>query len=154
MIEVLSRNIIQRDILERIGEAGFHSLMCDEVMTLNDDYMFLCFRYVDKDKLIREDFVEFLHIHSIKAHVLFAAIKLFYRTHALLMKQNRGQCYDRASNMSGIKAGLATLVQEEAPKAFYWHCNSHQLNLSIAGKFVVCVFSFKNYFRCPTYPDQ
>ena len=118
MIEVLSRNIIQRDILDRIGEAGFHSLICDEVMTLNDDYMSLCFRYVDKDKLIREDFVEFLHIHSIKAHVLFAAIKLFYRTHALLMKQNRGQCYNGASNMSGIKAGLATLFKRRLLKHF------------------------------------
>ena len=37
-----------------------------------------------------------------------------------------GQCYDGASNMSGIMKGLAG-----SPKAVYSHCASHILNLSI-----------------------
>ena len=43
----------------------------------------------------------------------------------------RGQCYDGASSMSGIKKGLAGRILEGNPKAVYSHCASHILNLSI-----------------------
>jgi len=43
----------------------------------------------------------------------------------------RGQCYDGASNMSGVRSGVKAVVQEEAPKAMYYRCASHRLNLSV-----------------------
>jgi len=41
------------------------------------------------------------------------------------------QSYDGASNMSGCFKGLATLVQNEIPRAFYIHCYAHKLNLCL-----------------------
>ena len=43
----------------------------------------------------------------------------------------RGQCYDGASNMSGIKNGVATQIAKEKKRAVYTHCYAHSLNLAV-----------------------
>ena len=54
----------------------------------------------------------------------------------------RGQCYDGASNMSGARSGVRAVIQEEAPKALYYHCAAHRLNLSVVS---ACrIQAFKN----------
>ena len=54
----------------------------------------------------------------------------------------RGQCYDGASNMSGARAGVKSIVQEAAPKAMYYHCAAHRLNLAVVA---ACkIQAFKN----------
>ena len=42
----------------------------------------------------------------------------------------RGQCYDGASTMSGIKIGVAKLFMDKEPSAIYTHCCGHALNLA------------------------
>ena len=42
----------------------------------------------------------------------------------------RGQCYDGASTMSGIKNGVAKLFMDKEPSAIYTHCYGHVLNLA------------------------
>lgn len=42
-----------------------------------------------------------------------------------------GQCYDGASNMSGIRRGTATQFLSEEPCALYNHCYGHALNLAV-----------------------
>ena len=44
----------------------------------------------------------------------------------------RGQCYDVASNMSGARKGLATMITREESRALYTHCYGHALNLAVA----------------------
>ena len=54
----------------------------------------------------------------------------------------RGQCYDGASNMSGARLGVKSVVQKAAPKAMYFHCAAHRLNLSVVS---ACkIQAFKN----------
>ena len=54
----------------------------------------------------------------------------------------RGQCYDGASNMSGARLGVKSVVQKAAPKAMYFHCAAHHLNLSVVS---ACkIQAFKN----------
>ena len=43
----------------------------------------------------------------------------------------RGQCYDGASNVSGIHTGLQARIKETSPSAIYTHCYAHVLNLVI-----------------------
>jgi hypothetical protein len=43
----------------------------------------------------------------------------------------RGQCYDGASNVSGIHTGLQARIKELSPSALYTHCYAHVLNLVI-----------------------
>ena len=42
----------------------------------------------------------------------------------------RGQCYDGAAAMCGSQKGVATLIQQEEPRAIYIHCYGHALNLA------------------------
>lgn len=44
----------------------------------------------------------------------------------------RGQGYDGASTMSGIRAGVQAKIREIQPKAIYTHCAGHSLNLAIS----------------------
>ena len=54
----------------------------------------------------------------------------------------RGQCYNGASNMAGARTGCMAVIQKEAPKAVYFHCASHPLNLAIVS---ACnIQAFKN----------
>lgn len=55
---------------------------------------------------------------------------MWLRNHGISPADMRGQSYDGASNMSGARSGVKAVVQEEAPKAMYYHCASHRLNLS------------------------
>lgn len=48
-----------------------------------------------------------------------------------------GQCYDGASAMSGKRAGLKTLLQNDNPKAVYVHCYAHTLNLAMNDVFKI-----------------
>ena len=41
-----------------------------------------------------------------------------------------GQCYDRASNMQGIRNGVAKLIQDEEPRGVFTHCYGHSLSLA------------------------
>ena len=42
-----------------------------------------------------------------------------------------GKCFDGASNMSGVKKGLAARMKECSPDSIYVHCYAHLLNLAI-----------------------
>ena len=45
------------------------------------------------------------------------------------MSKLRGQGYDGAANMTGRCNGAAKLILCKYPKALYFHCTSHKLNL-------------------------
>ena len=53
----------------------------------------------------------------------------------------RGQCYDGASNMSGARAGVKSIVQEAAPKAMSYHCAAHHLNLAVVAACKIQAFN-------------
>ena len=46
----------------------------------------------------------------------------------------RGQCYNGAKNMFGIKNGVSNKVLSENPKAFFTHCFGHALNLAVGDR--------------------
>ena len=43
----------------------------------------------------------------------------------------RGQAFDGANNMSGIRNGTRALFKQEQPRALYVHCLAHSLNLCV-----------------------
>ena len=75
--------------------------------------------------------MDFLEVERITGRVLGEAILKWLREHDLSPADMRGQCYDGASNMSGARLGVKSVVQKAAPKAMYFHCAAHRLNLSV-----------------------
>ena len=50
----------------------------------------------------------------------------------LPMSKLRGQCYDGASVMIGIRSGVAKQIADIEPRAIFTHCYGHALNLAVA----------------------
>ncbi|VDI45245.1 Hypothetical predicted protein, partial [Mytilus galloprovincialis] len=44
----------------------------------------------------------------------------------------RSQSYDNAANMTGINKGCATKIKESFPKAKFYYCMNHDLNLAVS----------------------
>ena len=57
----------------------------------------------------------------------------------------RAQTYDGAGNMAGHLNGCSALFRKKVPKATYYHCASHELNLALSKTAKVpeikCMFS-------------
>ena len=50
----------------------------------------------------------------------------------LSLQRLRGQCYDGASAMSGIKSGVAKQICDIEPRALFTHCYGAFITLSIS----------------------
>ena len=50
----------------------------------------------------------------------------------------RGQCYDRASCIAGVKSGVAAKLSREEPKTVYTHCYGHALSLACSHAIKLC----------------
>ena len=123
---------VQRAIIENIKNAEFFTIMVDEcVDTSNKEQLVICFRYVDSTLQVHEDFVGFYHLPNITANTIVGAIKDTLMRFNLNMSRCRGQCYDRASNMSGSKSGVKTQLLKEEKRALYVHCYGHVLSLCV-----------------------
>ena len=67
----------------------------------------------------------------------------------------RGQGYNGAGNMAGVCNGAAKLIRSKFPKAIYFHCASHKLNLCVSqlcklisvANMMDAISSFANYFN-------
>ena len=106
--------------------------MADEVTSMNDELLSICFRYVDGQKDIREVFSQFIKLERITGSHIGAALLSFYKSSGTEIKQRRGQYYDGAPNMQSEKSGTASWILRESNKAITTHRCSHNLNLSLA----------------------
>ena len=113
-----------------VKSAQFFSLIIDSTIDISSiDQMSVSLRSVLKSGHVVERFLGFYTLENSNA-AAFAEIIL-----TELQKRNiditlcRGQAYDGASVMSGIKSGLQTKIKTLAPNAIYVHCCAHALNL-------------------------
>jgi hypothetical protein len=94
-------------------------------------------RWVDEE-LVHEDFVGLYEVPCIQASTLVHVVKdTLLRLNLTLMKA-RGQCYDEASNMTGVRNGVTKQIQDEQPNAFFMHCYGHSLNLAVSDTIRQC----------------
>ncbi len=88
-------------------------------------------RWVDDSLAVHEEFLGLYAVHSIEASTIVSAVRDTMIRLNLPMTKVRGQCYDGASNMSGLRKGVATQLQQDEPRAIYTHCYGHSLNLAV-----------------------
>ena len=93
-------------------------------------------RWVDDDLSVREEFTGLYVVPSIEASTLVFVVDTLLRMNLTLAKARR-QCYDEASNMSGIRKGVAKLIKNEELMIFT-HCYSHSLNLAAGDTIKKC----------------
>ena len=105
--------------------------MVDEVTSHNQELMPLCVRFVDVQKNIREEFIQFSTLSRVTGEAIAARICSDLTNLGLDLKNIRGQGYDGASSMSSNRVGVQALIRQHSPLAFYTHCSGHCLNLVI-----------------------
>ena len=96
----------------------------------NNEQMALIVRYVDQNKQIQECFVGFVECPFDTIGEELARLTESSCTGVgLNLNLCRAQGYDGASSMSGECKEAAGLLAQDYPKALYFYCASHKLNL-------------------------
>ena len=131
-IQIMALHML-RELSKTIASAGFFALMADECTDCSNRKQFtINIRWVDANLQDNVAFIGLYAVDAINADCLVSAIKDVLIRMNLKLSYCRGQCYDGASNMSGIKSGVAAQLCAEEKKALFTHCYCHALNLAIA----------------------
>lgn len=121
---------LKQTLSDEAKEARYFAITVDSTPDLSHvDQLTFVIRYVTPDGQPVERFFGFIPIKSHKAEYLKETVLKVLNDLGLDIALCRGQCYDNASNMSGVYAGLQAKILEMSPKAFYVPCTSHTLNL-------------------------
>ena len=138
ILQLMSRNILL-DLAKGIHSSDIFSILANKFTDLsNKEQLAICFRWIDAELEIHEDFVGLYHIDNIAADTIVIALKDCLLRMSLPLKRCRGQCYDGAANMAGYKRGVATQILTEEPRALYTHCYGHSLNLAMCDTIKQC----------------
>ena len=130
LIDVISTRILT-EIVAEVKKAKYYTIIADEVTDLaNKEQLSLVLRYI-LDGNVNEVFVDFVFVERITGAVLARSILQWLSKWDLPYSDMRGQCYDGASNMAGARSGCMAIIQQQAPKAAYFHCAAHRLNLAV-----------------------
>lgn len=73
-------------------------------------------------------FLGFYKTEKTDAETLFIIVKDMLQRLGLQLNNLRGQCFDGASNVSGIHSGLQAKIREIESRAIFVHCQAHSLN--------------------------
>jgi len=123
---------VLREILTDIRSSTWFSLIADEATDIShNEQLSLSIRWVDSHYTIHEDTLGIVQLENTKASTLYSVIKDILIRCSLPITQCRGQAYDGASNMSGVRNGVQALVKKDADQALYVHCLAHSLNLCV-----------------------
>jgi hypothetical protein len=131
IIEIMAHKVL-RKVMEDVHRFQYFTIMLDETADISvKEQVSICFRFVSDDFDIHEVFVGFYSTDSTTSTSLLAMVKDVLTRFDLPLDKCRGQCYDGASNVAGIRRGLQALILQQEPRALYVHCLAHTLNLAV-----------------------
>ena len=67
-------NKIKRSIVEEVKQARFYSIMLDEVTSHDHELMPLCIRFVDANKDVREEFIQFSAVPRVTGEAIASQV--------------------------------------------------------------------------------
>ena len=119
-------------IAQKLHSADAFTIMADECTDIsNHEQLVICFRLVDIDIEVHEEFVGLYQIADISADTIVQALKDCLVQMNLQWNRCRGQCYDSAANMAGHRRGIVAQILSVEPRALFMHCYGHSLNLAM-----------------------
>ena len=106
--------------------------MMDETTDVsNREQATLVFRSVTDNFDVYEEFPGLYNVPSIHSMTLKKVMEDCLCRFNIPLSKVRGQCYDGAITMSGVRSGVAKLVMDEEPRAVYTHGYGHSINLAV-----------------------
>lgn len=127
-------NTLLRSLLTKVSAntPSWYSVIGDEATDVAKREQFnLSIRWVNNNYAVSEDPVGLYCLPNTAADTLCKVIKDILIRCSLPLSLCRGQAYDGAANMQGIRNGVATRIQRENPAALPVHCLAHSLNLCL-----------------------
>jgi len=118
-------------VIEELGDECFAILADESSDAYQQEQLALCLRFVNKNGEPVERFLGLVHVEDTTSLILKEAIQSLLIRYQLPLSKIRGQGYDGASNMKGHANGLKKLIMDESPSAYYVHCSTRQLQLTI-----------------------
>jgi hypothetical protein len=141
---------IKSEIIKKIKEAKYFSVILDCTPDASHhEQMSLIIRYVDSSSnpvRIEESFMGFLEVNDMTGKGLFDVLDRELNHLGLDIDNVRGQCSDNGSNMKGKHQGVQKKHLDINPRAFYYACGCHSLNLTLCDMAKSCGRA-KDFFR-------
>ena len=104
---------VLRQILAEIKCSLWFALIADEASDLSkNEQLSISIRWTDDSYSIHEDTLGLIQLPDTKAVTIHSVIKDVLIRCCIPISQCRGQAYDGASNMSGIRNGVQSLVKD------------------------------------------
>jgi len=129
MIEMMTQAVL-RIILTKIRKLQYFAIMIDESADVSvREQVSICFRTVEENLDIQEDFVGLYCSDTTDASTLYNIIRDCLSRLGLDVVHCRGQCYDGASNVAGIHTGVQSRLRTDERRAIFVHCYAHSLSL-------------------------
>ncbi len=123
---------VLHEILADIRSSTWFSRIADEATDISHNgQLSLSIRWVDSHYTIHKYSLGIIQLENTKASTIYSVIGDILIHCSLPITQWRGQAFDRASNMSGVRNGIQALVKKDADQALYVHCLAHNLNLCV-----------------------
>ena len=130
MLEVMALQVL-RKLASQLQQTNFFTIMTDECTdSANHEQLVICFRWVDLDLEIHEEFFGLYQVSDITADSTVSVITYTLLRMNLTFSRCRGQCYDGAKSMAGGKGGVAKQIMDKEKRALFSHCYGHSLNLA------------------------
>jgi len=129
MIDVIGKHYIQKKLVKEILESKYYAILADEATSHNEKKLALVIRFIDANKDIRVEFLEFKDLERTTEAAVSAVLLATLTALNIPIKDCYGQGYDGAASMSNERVGIQANNLAHAPKGVYVHCASHCLIL-------------------------
>lgn len=143
IIDLCGKSITEM-LINDIKKSTGYSILADETADFSGkEQLSVGVRFFDEEKKqVREECLGFIQLSAMDAKTVANLIDDFIQSHGLDPMKCVGQGYDGCSTMSGVHGGVQKILQESYPKALYFHCASHKINLVVND--LNCVSEIRN----------
>ena len=124
-------SVIQDQIEDEVKQCSFMSVQVDETTDVSTkEQLSVIIRFDKKDDVV-ERFLKLYNVSSDRTALAISGIvkEILKKYGDSIHRKLIMQTYDGASVMSGHISGVQTLVREDYPFAYFFHCAAHRLNL-------------------------
>lgn len=122
--------VIKADVVHEINNSECFSVLADETADIAGiEQLSIGARYFCGS--VKEAFLGFVQLKKCDAQSIAHAILQYLEDIGLDMSKLVGQGYDGCATMSGHIRGVQQIINDKYPKALFFHCSSHKLNLVI-----------------------
>ncbi|PVH63800.1 hypothetical protein PAHAL_2G109400 [Panicum hallii] len=144
----LLASAIKSEIIKKIKSAKYFSAILDCTPDAShQEQIFL--KYVDSSSghvRVEESFRGFLDVNDTTGQALFDVLENELKVLDLDIDDVRGQGYDNGSNMKGKHQGVQRKLLDVNPRAFYYACGCHSLNLTLCDMATKTCGKAKDFF--------